>query len=418
MCGLGRYLLGLTWRPKQDEWYMDQMRTRQLWIKIHRYCGLATLLFLIIAAVTGCFLCFDKRIDAAINPDLFHRAASGPALPPALLVTRLEAVRPSLVVKSFPLNPAPSQNLQVKVGSTDPAAKLGYDEVFLDPGKGRVVGTRQAGPGWDRQHIVEGIFQFHSTLLAGTWGRWIMGVAAVGWLIGNFVGLYLTLPASRPFWRKWKKSWLISRRARFRRFMLELHNASGLWLLIGASVLAFTSVAMNFYDEAFTPLVEAVSPARPSPFDGPAIRASRPQKPIGFDAALATARVAAAADGLTWRPAAQSYVADPNLYGVTFTDNGVINYHWLGPVTYYVDGTSGRLLAPDDPYHDSAGRKLSRSLYPLHSGEVFGAIGIAIIFLLGLSTTEMCVTGAYTWWKKRRSRLAMDAAKQLARGAA
>ena len=60
----------------------------------------------------------------------------------------------------------------------------------------------------------------------------------------------------------------------------------------------------------------------------------------------------------------------------------------------------------DDPYRDSAGRKIGRALYPLHSGEVIGPAGIAIIFLLGLATVEMCVTGVYIWLKKRQSRMA------------
>jgi uncharacterized iron-regulated membrane protein len=84
----------------------------------------------------------------------------------------------------------------------------------------------------------------------------------------------------------------------------------------------------------------------------------------------------------------------------------------LGPVTLFFEGQGGRFVYADDPYHDGAGRKLSRSLYPLHSGEVIGPAGVAIIFLLGLATAEMCVTGIYIWWKKRRSRLAMDAAKK------
>ena len=68
----------------------------------------------------------------------------------------------------------------------------------------------------------------------------------------------------------------------------------------------------------------------------------------------------------------------------------------------------------DDPYHDSFGRKLTRSLYPLHSGDVAGPFGIALIFLLGLSTAEMCITGFYTWWKKRESRAAASAAARRA----
>jgi len=396
---------------------MSKARTRQFWTKIHRYLGLATLLFLFLAAVTGCFLCFDKAVDAAINPDLFRASRAGPTIDPTEAATRLETERPALVVLSVPLNVPPGRTIEAAVAPRDPAAPLGYDQVFLDPHDGHVVGTRQSGPGWDRRHIVEGIFEFHYTLLAGTWGRWLMGIAAFGWLIGNGVGFYLTLPVAGPFWQRWKPMWTIDWSARLRRLMLDLHRASGLWLLLGAMVLAYTSVSMNFFDEAFTPTVQALSPARPSPFDRPAPGPAE-ASPIGFAAALDRALDHARATHLSWRPAKVSHLPDRDLYGVMFTRSGVEYYSGLGPVTYYVDGTSGRFVYADDPYHDSTGRKVSRALYPLHSGEVIGPVGVAIIFLLGLSTAEMCVTGFYTWWKKRQSRLASERAKRLAKAAA
>lgn len=383
---------------------MTKAQTRQLWIKVHRYMGLTALVFLFIAAVTGCFLCFDKRIDAAINSDLFARSSAGPTLAPTAIAQKVEAERPDIVVTSFPLDPGPRENLKLEVQPKAGAPDPGFNELFVDPADGRIVGTRQTGPGWDRRHIVEAIFQLHQNLLGGTIGRWIMGIAALLWLISNFVGLYLTFPAKKPFWPKWKKKWKIDFKARLRRFMLELHNASGLWLLIGASILAYTSVAMNFFDEAFIPAVQSVSPAEPSMFDAPPVPGAAKPVRLSFADALSRGTAAARADGLTWKPALERFNPGYGVYGVTFTDNGVENYHRLGPVTYYVDANDGRLVERDDPYHDSFGRKLTRSLYPLHSGDVAGWFGIAIIFLLGLATAEMCVTGAYTWWKKRESR--------------
>jgi uncharacterized iron-regulated membrane protein len=378
--------------------------TRQFWIKIHRWLGLTALAFLFVAGVTGSFLCFDKRIDAALNRDLFYRQTQGQAMSPPAVAAEVQARRPDLIVTGFPLHLRPSENLKIDVAARAPGAALGFNQLFVDPSDARIAGTRQTGPGWDRRHIVEGIFQFHSNLVAGKWGRWIMGVAALAWLIGNFVGLYLTFPAKKPFWPKWKKKWKIDTGAKLRRLMLEIHNSSGLWLLIPATILAYTSVAMNFFDEAFVPAVQAVSPARPSMFDEApkAPRSATPQ--LSFAQALDIGTAAAKANGLSWQPALERFNAEHNVYGISFTDNGVENYHRLGPVTFYVDAASGRVLEADDPYHDSFGRKLIRSLYPLHSGDVAGGIGIALIFLLGLSTAEMCVTGFYTWWKKRESR--------------
>ncbi|WP_095011934.1 PepSY-associated TM helix domain-containing protein [Tsuneonella mangrovi] len=394
---------------------MSRASTHQLWIVVHRYLGLTTLGFLFIAAVTGCFLCFDKAIDAKLNPDLFSASSVGVQIDPIDAVTKFEARHPGIEVVSFPLRTAVGHTIELGVTSRNSASPLGFDQAFLDPHDGHLVGTRKLEPGWGRRHLVEGVFQFHYTLLAGTWGRWIMGLAALGWLVGNVVGFYLTLPLTKPFWRRWKRMWKIDGRAKLRRFMLDLHRASGLWLFIGVVVLAFTSVCMNFFDEAFTPAVEAISPARESPFDQPEPEILSKQ-PIGFSKALKEANAAALADGVQWKPAKLSYIGSRDLYGLMFTPSGVENYRWLGPITYYVSGADGHLEYIDSPYSDSAGRKLSRSLYPLHSGEVIGPIGVAIIFLLGLATAEMCVSGVYTWWKKRQSRLETNRLRQSSAG--
>jgi uncharacterized iron-regulated membrane protein len=382
---------------------MGKAQTRQFWTKIHRWLGLTAFVFLFIAAVTGSFLCFDHRIDAWLNGDLFYRPSSSPARSPAILAAKFEAAHPDLVVTQFPLNLKPWENLKLLVQSRSISARPDFDEVFLDPSSGQVIGTRLSEPGWGRRHIVQAIFQLHQNLLGGTVGRWVMGLAALAWLISNFVGLYLTFPAKKPFWPKWKKKWKIDLTARLRRFMLELHNASGLWLLILASVLAYTSVAMNFFDEAFVPVMQAISPAKRTMFDDPPKRLLSVPR-ISFVDALPLGIEAAKRDGLNWQPALERFSPEYGAFGVTFTDNGIENYQLLGPVTYYIDGQTGRLVDRDDPYHDSLGRKLTRSLYPLHSGEVAGWLGIGIIFLLGLATAEMCVTGVYTWWKKRESR--------------
>jgi uncharacterized iron-regulated membrane protein len=391
---------------------MTTADTRQLWTKIHRWLGLTALTFLFIAGVTGSILCFDKRIDAALNSDLFYRQTQAAPMSLPELAMKIQARYPELVVTQFPLNLRPSQNLLLNVAPRHAGASLGFDQLFVDPSDGRIAGFRQLRPGWDRRHIVEGIFQLHQNLVAGKWGRWIMGIAALIWFISNFVGLYLTFPVKRPFWPKWKKKWKIDTKARTRRLMLEIHNSSGLWLLIPATVLAYTSVAMNFFDEAFVPAVEAVSPSKPSMFDAPANPAIARTPRIDFSQALAAGSAAAKARGLTWQPALERYNAQLNVYGISFTDNGVENYHKLGPVTLYVDAQTGRLVEADDPYTDSFGRKLTRSLYPFHSGDVVGPIGIALIFLLGLSTAEMCVTGFYTWWKKRQARSGKRAARR------
>ena len=388
-----------------------QIKRRQFWTAVHRYCGLAILLFLGLAALTGIILSFDKPLDAALNADLF-RSPAGASIRPLQAVRAFEVTHPDVQVLSFPLRTRSGDTLMTTVAPRPGTRALLFDEVFLDSSSGHVAGVRQSRPGWDRRHLMLGVYDFHYTLLAGTAGRWLMGIVALGWLIGNLVGFYLTFPLKSAFWRQWKKSWTVRAWRPTMRLFFDLHRASGLWVLIGVTILAFTSVSMNFFDELFVPAMTQISPSKPSPFDEPPREHQGGPRVSPTQAAeIASSAVTHRDDG--WMPAKVAYDPEYALYRVLLTDNGFENYHRLGPVSLYVDASTGAIAYEDDPYKDSAGRKLTRALYPLHTGQVAGGIGVAVVVVLGLTTLETCITGGYLWWKRRRPRVAARRARRL-----
>jgi uncharacterized iron-regulated membrane protein len=384
---------------------MKEGATRRFWVATHRYVGLCSLTFLGLAAITGVILCFRGPIDRGLNPDLFRLAVPSARVDPLFVDGILARTHPELRVVGFPLRPRKGEALAVQVAAARPPAKLGYDQVFLDP-QGRIQGVRRTRAGWDRRHLMQGIYLLHYTLLAGDLGRWFMGAVAIAWLISNFVGLYLTFPKRAPFLRQWLRSWRFKPTRSLPRLLLDLHRLGGLWALIGLCLLAYTSVGMNFFDEAFTPVVERLWPPRPSPFDRPVVAAAGPR--IGFDRAVVIAG-GEARRRLGLVPANVAYDAERGFYGVMLTRSGAVSYRGLGPVYLDVDAGDGHIVFEDNPYTDSLARQLSRSLFPLHSGQVAGGLGVAVVLLLGLTTLGECITGAYVWWKRRPGRVAARA---------
>ena len=181
-------------------------------VRLHRWLGLATMFFLIAAGLSGSALVFRAELDAALNPDLFSSRSLSPVQSPAAIADAVSRAHPEFVITETPLTAERGRTLAMSVAPA--RTPLGYDQIFVDPHDGRIVGTRSVAPGWDRRHFVEGLYQFHYTLLGGTIGRWVMGVVAALWTVGNLIGFYLTLPRDRPFWQRWARMWMVARKTR------------------------------------------------------------------------------------------------------------------------------------------------------------------------------------------------------------
>lgn len=380
------------------------MSLRQFLFYVHQYLGLFAFAFLLAAGVTGAVLVFKDELDAGLNADLFRREGAAQPTPSAALAMadRVQAAHGDLWIHRVNLRGGDGASLQFIVEARDAAKPLDHNEMFVDPADGTLVGQRQNEPGWGPRQIVNGLFIFHANLLAGEFGRILMGIVAVAWTISALAGLYLTFPQTAPFWRKWGHAWVLKLRSRLPRFMLDLHKASGLWLFIPTLLLAITSVALNFYYEAAEPVALSLSPAlSPSPFEPGARSVPAGHTPTRtFSDIFPLAEDAAARRAPALEPTFAEYLPEYGLYAVAYVTKGADTYANLGPVFFLYDDTTGAPVYTDDPYNDGAGRATLRSIYPLHSGRVWGWPTRILVLILGLATIEMAITGFYVWWRK------------------
>lgn len=386
---------------------MSGIATKNSWLFLHRWFGIITAVFLLIAALTGSVLTFRASLDRWVNGDLFTYTGSAESrLDPIEAVARYEAANPDIQVTVFALNPPTDENLILGVAAKPGAPEIDHDEVFLDPATASPVGARSTAPGFSGRQIIPLILEIHYNLLAGETGRIFMGFIALGWLLSAFIGLYLTFPRKGPFFKNWWPAWTYSPKRSFARQMLDLHRSSALWLYLFLIILAFTSVTLNFFSEFWDPFSTWVAPLEKSLFhlDAPFPAGMVPE--LTYADAYALAAQQAAADSIEWLPATMLYHPDWNLYGITYSDNGILNYKHLGPIYHYFDGATGAYVHEVNPYADSTGLVMIRAVYPLHSGEIGGGFTVFIVFLLGLATAEQCITGLWLWLKKRGPRIA------------
>ncbi|MCG3200569.1 MAG: hypothetical protein NFCOHLIN_00425 [Gammaproteobacteria bacterium] len=413
--------------------------------RLHRYLGLATALFLAVAGLTGSALAFYHELDEWLNPGLFRVAAGGQATPPLALAERIERDDPRLFVTWVPLDHQAGHSLELGVAPrADPASgtphALGYDQLFVDPASGAVLGERQWGACClERPHLMPFLYSVHYSLhLPGNWGIWLMGIVGLVWVFDCFFGLYLTLPArrrggvataetgdddlmtvgtnDRTFWRRWRSSWRIKRDAGAWRINFDLHRAGGLWCWGLLLMLAVSSVSFNLHEEVFEPVVNAISPLTPSPFDTREERAAENmlEPTIPLATMVATANERARRRG--WSEAASGIFYNP-LYGIYGVRFGRDHEPGLGNEWLYFDGASGEPLGAHLPGEGSAGDIFHRLQYPLHSGQILGLPGRILICVTGLAVATLSITGVMIWCRKRRA-LTVRSGRRARTGAA
>jgi uncharacterized iron-regulated membrane protein len=362
---------------------------RRLLITLHKYAGLTVGLLLALTGITGSLLVFDHALDEALAPETVPAPQAGPAAPLQAVVAAARAAVPG--------QPAPTRiNIARQPGSPHvvrfptPAGAPGPVEVSVAPADAKVLAVRQWGV-----YPMSWLYRLHYTLLAGTTGKYVVGVAGLFLLFFCLSGLYLWWPRRG----QWRRALTVKRGSGSFRLNYDLHKTAGFYLLTVLAVTAFSGVGLVFPNPVET-LVGAVLPLqeRPRPRSEP-----RP-------GALALNVDEAVAHGHAVFPDAElkrvflpqgptgSYRLSLNQPGEPWSAHAVS--------TVWVDQYSGEVLAVWDALDLAAGSTVMAWLFPLHNGDAFGLGGRWLIFIGGWIPALLFGTGLYMWWRKRSLRSA------------
>lgn len=378
---------------------------RRVLVVLHRWCGLAIALFLLISGSTGAVIAWDHELDELLNPE-FYRADWQGEVPSMLArIEAFERENPELVVTFAPLYAEPGHTLMLSVEPRDLAqAGPGYNQVALHPLTGEVLARRQWGAiSLAPENLMPFLYKLHYTLHLPErggieFGVLLLGIIAIVWVIDCVVALSISFPSRRA----WRKSFAFRRR----RLTFDLHRSGGVWLWLLLLTMATTSVSMNLGEQVMRPLVSLVSPLSPSLFEA-APAPGRPGERVAREQVIAEAQVQATRRGIRLPLGGIFYSREFSVYGVGFfsADNshgdGTLGNPWL-----YFDALNGALLGAQIPGTGSAGDIFLQAQFPLHSGRLGGIFGRVLVSLLGVAVATLSVTGIIIWSRKRRARVA------------
>lgn len=398
------------------------MAFRKQLVVLHRYVGLVMAGFLVIAGLTGALLVWYHELDARFNPQLLRVAPPYPdsqPLSPFVLREKVEAAFPSASVNWMMLQrPSTDSTARFFIAPRDNASALSMDEVFVDPYSGDVLGGRRWGDiSQGITNVMPFLYRLHYSLALGTIGTWVFGVISLLWMMDCFVGAYLTLPSRRRpastsprhFWKRWRPAWKVRWRSRPHKRDFDLHRAGGLWPWALLFVFAWSSVAMNLYEEVYRPSTGLFLSFQENPLaDMPEHASPQPQPQIGWQDGFTAARqhlekLAADRDFRILALERFAYYPEKNALKLMASTDRDVNQRF-GESWLYIDASSGHPLGFYLPTGEAAGDTLTTWLTTLHIAGLGGLPYRVLVTVLGLAIIALSLTGILVWWRKRHAR--------------
>ncbi len=397
--------------------FQGSSMTRKFFVWLHRWVGLLMTVFLIVVGLTGSLLAFNTDLEKLINPQMFAAkpAPDSRQLDLATLAEKAEAAEPHIRVAYFSVG---TEQAFMHVGARiDPATgkpfSLDFNQMFLDPWTGKVLGHRLSGDlSQGKINLMPFIYGLHMNLALGEWGAWVLGVVALAWTLDCFYAVYLTFPVMLlRFFPRWTTAWKIKWLASAYRLNFDLHRASGLWLWPLLFIFAWSSVMFN-YSEVYewTTAKMFDLPNEKQEFAAYMLKTPNEHPSLSWHSALDKAeqsmdRVTRENDITINGPAGFAYISQLGVYSYSVRSNRDISDGGWDGLGIWVDGNTGELKKVFSPDSEHSGTTISNWLRALHFANWHNWLAYRILVcILGLVITMQSVTGVYIWLKKRTAR--------------
>jgi uncharacterized iron-regulated membrane protein len=354
---------------------------RRLWLRLHRWLGLAAGVFFTIASLTGAVLVYEQELDVWINGGVY-RTTAGDVGAAAILARAQRDAAGQLTVLRWPQPRDPVYIVEARTEAGDTRV-LRYD-----PGTGEPAEqVRRSIP------LIRLIRGMHTSLLAGRPGHYLVLVASALALVSFVTGLILWWPGIRRIARGFG----VRTHRGLYPFTFDAHQVVGAVVLPLLFMITLTGILIPYQSVTEKALGRLLggNDVRPA--------ASRTGTAVPLERRLPAthyirAAVAAVPDGA------------PVLLRLPIRADGIVRVELLrgrpgragGVVAVTLDPGDASVLVLRDPRDMSMARRIAGPLnFNLHVGAVGGWWVRPLYVLVCLVGAALAVTGFMIWWLKR-----------------
>jgi uncharacterized iron-regulated membrane protein len=327
--------------------------------------------FFVVLGVTGSILAFEAPLDHILNAKLYYISPSTRTLPLSEIIRSVKAGFPSDEVVAVTFADSPKLAWQVALPS---------GIACVNPHTGRVLGLRRRG-----QTILGFTRSLHVALASGNIGR-----SMIRW--SNLAALLLLLSGLGLWWREGRIR--LRKMDGTRRCWSDLHKTIGVVFSVLLLIASGTGVLISFEG----PVSQAIRTFRgsdrivPSPATVP--EAGPATTYIEVDAALAVAKALYP----NAAPARMQMPAYGGTYKVSLIEHRFLRSDIERGVT--IDPYSGKVLLVSSGANLSFDQRLFAANEAVHTGDVFGVVGRALMALAGIMVLPQALSGLAMWWKR------------------
>jgi len=342
------------------------MPSKRLLLTVHRWCGLAACLWVLVQALTGSALLFRQELARSLDPDgMVRHTVSGEA-PLSAVLQSLRSRYPGYEIQRVVW---PQQKDDVYFAHMVDAQG---DVVFasVDPGDARIL---RAGGLWS--FPTEALLAIHFRLVTGKAGLALVLLGALSILTLAASGWVYWLPRKGRVLKGLQIGWSLPGRLLLR----QLHRTTGLAVSLIAAVSIVTGV-----------LVGSEYMIEPGPLTSTSPSPGGPGPLAGVDEALSAARALHPTQGMR---------------DVRMPKAGVFKAFFWAPDRSALAVDTVQASLPEGHVTAVRPAREDRSLWvtflPIHTGEAFGLTGRLILLFGGLGLVALAVTGPLMWAQKR-----------------
>jgi len=345
-------------------------------LRFHRWLGLLMAVFWILQAATGIVLTFRWEIEDA--------TLAGPRVPLdiAALGARIEtASREHGIVSDAWASSAASDRFDIYY--TDAS---GADRVMRVDGAGGVLRDRSAANMLAEGALFDTLTKFHTSLFAGSTGKWLIGISGVLLLTNLVLGIQMAWPRAG----NWARSMLSRPRGPTTARLRGWHRTLGLWGAIPAVLIVSAGIALVFIEDLEKLFHAEIAAPKAS---------TSAARTIGPTEALAVA--------LARYPGAKlSAIEMPNdehaWYRVRLRASSDVHRNW-GKTAVYISAANGTVIEDQRAHSLRSVRGALDFVYPFHTGQAGGAVGRFLVLLIGAWLLTLMTFAIRAWLRSRSS---------------